>query len=82
MVGIIEKVSGIFGFWSGHQRLIERVQKLEEDRKAYDTRIENLTRATMDGDENWFLQVVKNDPTCALKVIEECEKPNARKLPV
>ena len=82
MTGIIQKVSGLFDFWSGHRRLLEGIQKLEEDRKAYDTRIENLTRATLDGDEQWFLQVVKKDPSCALKVIERCDKTDDGKLPL
>lgn len=77
MVGILARMSGMFDFWFGHRNLLERVKQLEEERKVYDSRIENLTRATLDGDETWFLQVVKKDPSCAMKVIEECRKTDA-----
>lgn len=78
MVGIITRMSGMFDFWFGHNNLIKKIERLEAERREYDSRIENLTQATLDGDEKWFLQVVKKDPSCALKVIEECQNKNAR----
>jgi hypothetical protein len=77
MVGIIARMSGMFDFWFGNNSLIKKIERLEAVRKEYDSRIENLTQATLDGDEQWFLQVVKKDPSCALKVIEECQNKNA-----
>lgn len=74
MVGILAKMSGLFDFWVGHRSLMRRVREMEQERREYDNRIENLTKATLDGDESWFLQVVKKDPSCALKVIERCQK--------
>jgi hypothetical protein len=77
MVGMIARMSGLFDFWFGHNSLIKRIERLEAERKEYDSRIENLTQATLDGDEQWFLQVVKKDPSCAMRVVEECQKKNA-----
>jgi hypothetical protein len=77
MVGIIQKVSGLFDFWSGHRDILESINKLEADRKVYDARIQTLTKAAMDGEDQWFLDLVKRDPSCAMKVIEECDKKDA-----
>ncbi len=72
MVGVLMRISGMFDSWFGHRNLIKKVKIMEKERQEYDNRIENLTRATLDGDEEWFLKVVKKDPSCALKVIEGC----------
>ena len=77
MIGVLSKVTGLFDLWSGHRRLIEDIKKIEADRKVHDIQIDDLTKATMDDDEGWFLEFVKRDPSCALKVIEECNKKNA-----
>jgi hypothetical protein len=40
--------------------------------EAQDKRITELFRATMNGESDWFLEWVRRDPDCALKIIEEC----------
>lgn len=55
------------------------LEKLHRQRKALDKRIDKLERMTLDGEDEWFIKVVKRDPSCAFKVINECgEKHNAR----
>lgn len=42
-------------------------------RKELDDRLDDLTKATIDGEEKWFLQLVKRNPNCAMNVIKECK---------
>lgn len=77
MVGILSRMSGMFDFWAGHRRLLAHVQQLEQEREGYDKRIDELTRATMDGEDKWFLDLVKKDPSCAMRIVEECRKEDA-----
>ena len=42
-------------------------------RRVLDQRLEELTKATVNGEEQWFLQLVKRDPGCAINVIKECD---------
>lgn len=75
MVGaIVLKLRGLMDIFSYHRKMLDKLKQLEDERKGYDERIENLTTATMDGDEGWFLEFVKRNPSCAMKVIEECDK--------
>lgn len=51
------------------------VNNMKEKRKVLDDQIQRLERrATVDGDEGWFLTKVRRDPSCALKVLRECDK--------
>ena len=46
-------------------------------RKDLDRRVDNITKATLNGEEEWFIQLVRKDPECALDVITNCGlKPN------
>ena len=42
-------------------------------RETLNKRLESVTRATLNGETEWFLQLVRKDPECAIKVIEECD---------
>ena len=75
VAGIFSRLSGMFTPHQ-HQELIKQIDQLESDRKVYDARIDKLARVTMDGEDKWFLDLIRNDPTCILKVIEECDKKN------
>jgi len=44
-----------------------------EVRETLNNRLENVTRATMNGETEWFLRLVKKDPTCVLNVVKECD---------
>lgn len=50
----------------------EELKKLHRERKNLDRRIDSLERLTLDGENDWFLKVVKRDPECAIKIIKEC----------
>ena len=69
MVGIIDKMKNLFGY---HHQVSKIINGMENARKKDDARIKELEKATIDGDEDWFLQMAKKDPSCALRVIEEC----------
>jgi len=43
-------------------------------RKDLDARLDVVTRATLNGEDDWFLRLVKNDPKCVLDVVKECNK--------
>jgi hypothetical protein len=38
-----------------------------------DRRITKIFHATMDGEQGWFLDLVRKNPECALNVIKECD---------
>jgi predicted DNA-binding antitoxin AbrB/MazE fold protein len=42
-------------------------------RQDLDRRLKKVTKATIDSEDEWFLELVKKDPDCALEVIKECE---------
>ena len=48
------------------------LEKLHRQRKILDKRISTLERMTLDGEDEWFIKVVRKNPSCALKVINEC----------
>jgi hypothetical protein len=55
------------------------VDNLRKQRKILDRRIDRLEKLTLDGEDEWFIRIVRKDPSCALKVINECgDKTNAR----
>lgn len=41
-------------------------------RRKLDRRIDEITKATLNGEEEWFLKLVRKDPDCALDVISSC----------
>jgi hypothetical protein len=74
MSGVISRITKTIVSTFTHQEIVNTIEKLEKERHEYDIRITNLTRATLDGDESWMKKVVKEDPNCALRIIEECGK--------
>lgn len=53
----------------------EKISELKNERVVIDSKIKTLERkATVNGDEEWFLTRVRRDPSCALKVLRECDK--------
>ena len=41
--------------------------------KDHDKRIEAMMRATVDGEQNWFLHLSRENPECVIKVLKECD---------
>ena len=54
----------------------EYTKKHREKGVELDRRIDELTRATLNGENSWFLELVKEDPSCVLKVMEGCNTTN------
>lgn len=50
------------------------IENLKKRRLGLDKRIDNLTRVTLNGEEEWMIKLVKKDPSCALRIIKECDK--------
>jgi 3-deoxy-D-manno-octulosonic-acid transferase len=42
-------------------------------RQELDRRLSVVTKATIDGEDEWFLELVKKEPDCAIEVIKECD---------
>ena len=51
----------------------ELVENQNGVRQTLNERLDKVTRATLNGETEWFLQLVRKDPECAIKVIEECD---------
>ena len=56
-------------------RSLVQVFVAEEKRNGqeFDRRLDSITKATLNGEKDWFLELVEKDPDCALKVIRECD---------
>lgn len=53
----------------------EEIERLKEKGQKNDMRLDELERvATINGDPKWFLGKIQKDPSCALKVLRECDK--------
>jgi hypothetical protein len=74
-MGILMRLKSLFD----NIRDRSELEKLHRQRKMIDKRISTLERMTLNGEDEWFIKVVKRDPSCAFKVINECgDKSNAR----
>lgn len=55
-----------------YQDHIDRLKKKQSD---LDARINRLERkATLNGEEGWFVDYVKSNPPCSLKGMRECNR--------
>jgi hypothetical protein len=53
---------------------VERILTENKSKRAeLDRRLDDVTKATINGEEDWFLELVKKDPACVLNVIKECD---------
>lgn len=50
----------------------EFLSEQEKNGRELDRRLDNISKATLDGEEEWFLDLIKKDPKCAIEVIKEC----------
>jgi len=78
MVGLrlSKRLRDFFGYVSTSQ-VLEKINQMEKEKAALDNRFLKLAKATMDGDERWFLSVARKNPDCAVKILEECQKDDA-----
>ena len=54
------------------------LENIDNERKLLDDRLSKIVKVTLDGEEKWFLDLVKKKPECALKVLEECSNGNKK----
>lgn len=53
----------------------KELESLKSKGDQSDVRITELERqATINGEEGWFLEYVRRDPSCAFRVLRECDK--------
>jgi len=55
---------------------LQVAQKLDVRRNVridLDRRLDDITKATIDSEDEWFIALVKKDPKCAIEVIKECD---------
>jgi hypothetical protein len=50
----------------------ERITSMKQQRKKQDEHIKQLTNATLNGDDEWMVRVVRRNPECALKIMTDC----------
>ena len=50
----------------------EIVDKHKITRADLDQRLDSIAQATVNGEGEYFLQLVKKDPACAINVLKEC----------
>jgi hypothetical protein len=74
MVGFLNKLKGAFNALTNTRELKQCIDKLEQEKVELDKRADELARATLNGDEDWFVSTVRKDPVCAMKVLKECER--------
>jgi hypothetical protein len=53
--------------------ILKELRVLIQKRVLFDRRIDNLEKFTLDGETDWFLKVVKRDPSCAFKILKDCD---------
>jgi hypothetical protein len=59
-------------FTKNDQDFLQIQKKAEEKRVLLDERLKDLMKATLDHEGEWFLELVRKDPVCALNVVETC----------
>lgn len=65
---------GVFRRLLRLDRVAEKaMQEQSRVRQNLEERLERVTRATLNGETEWFLRLVKKDPDCAMDVIKECK---------
>jgi hypothetical protein len=52
-----------------------QLAELKQEREVQERRLEEITKAALDGETDWFIRrALREDPTCILRVIDECQK--------
>jgi hypothetical protein len=68
--GFIKKIRSLI---ATDKEVIGMFDQQKEKRRGLDKRLENIAIATLDGEWDWFLELKKVDPNCAVEVIKECK---------
>ena len=54
--------------------IIKEIRLLIQNRVLFDRRIDKLEKFTLDGENEWMMKIVRKDPSCALKILKECNR--------
>jgi hypothetical protein len=54
-------------------QVAQRLDIRRSVRMDLDRRLDDITKATIDSEDEWFLELVKRNPKCAIEVIKECD---------
>lgn len=75
-MNLITQLSGIARtltrFTARDREFAAAQEQMRRQRAELDERLRGLTRATLDGEREWFLDLVERDPECAVKIASSC----------
>ena len=52
----------------------KQLDQLKAERDDQERRLEEITKATLDGESGWFRELARRDPSCILRVLDSCDK--------
>lgn len=65
------------GFLKSLVKTDDEAKQVEEKRvkvrEELDRRLADIMTATMNGEQKWFLRLMREKPECAINVIKECD---------
>ena len=70
---IISKLREAFHFLVRDQGVETKLAEYTYEREKLNTRLESVTRATLNGESDWFKKIILRDPSCALRIIKDCD---------
>ena len=56
-----------------HKSIDVYIEKNRREGAMQDIRLQKIYLATINGEQNWFLELVKKDPECVAKILKECD---------
>jgi hypothetical protein len=74
MASLLHKLRKVFDALTNEKEWDKRIEGLQQEKRRLDERAKKLERATLDGEEQWFISTVRKNPACALRVLEDCTK--------
>ncbi len=67
-------IEGIRSCLRGHSERLKRMEKMEVVRQDLDRKTEDMLKATLNGDEDWFREILNRNPECAGEILLRCAK--------
>ena len=53
--------------------VLKEIRQLIQNRVLFDRRIDKLEKFTLDGESEWMMKIVRKNPSCALKILKDCD---------
>jgi hypothetical protein len=74
MFGFLSRIFGIDS--AAHKEVLRRIDELRDEKQAQGERLNQLMRMTLDGEDEWFMTLVKRgikeNPECIPRIVESC----------